>query len=166
MCPRVPGPRDTGVGTPASPWPWSPLLPRGELYPGRGTAIGLPVVGTCQRSGWEGGLAESPCGPAALSAPPRTGTRALAKARAGPSPGRGSGQEPGIFQGKPCSQSWQGAVPTPPGGATPSSGCGVAVDVLSGRVWSPFSHQQKQSYWPKVQNKLSEETRGRGVPTG
>lgn len=81
--------RDTGVAAPAIPTPGRPVLPGGTV-PRKEAARGLPVMGTCQPSGWErGGLAESPCRPSRLPAPPHVGMRANSRARAVPSPGRG-----------------------------------------------------------------------------
>lgn len=142
--------RDTGVATPASPTP-GPALPGGTV-PRKEAARGLPVQGTCQPSGWErGGLAESPCRPGRLPAPPHAGMRAISRAWAAPSPGRGPLAGAGDFPRKAL-------FSEPAGRGTHTSqwghpfirarcGCGHFL----GGVWSPFSQQQKLSHWPRVQ---------------
>lgn len=148
------------------PGPGHPFFPEGNCTQEGGLRRACLSWGHAGAPPGKGGLLSHPTAP-----PPCLHLHTLAQGPS-PRPGRGLplggalGRSQGFSRESPCSQNWWGAVPTPPSGATPSSGCGVATDVFLGRVWSPFSHQQKQSYWPKVQNESLPRSPGAVVPHG
>lgn len=115
---------------PATAGPWGTLPSRGALHPERDTACRACVPwGTASALAGKGGhLAESPCRPSPSF--PHAGTSPRL-GRCLP-PGGPSWQGPGIFRGKPSFPELAGRGTTPHSGASPSSGCGVALDSFPG----------------------------------
>lgn len=115
---------------PATAGPWGPLPSRGALHPERDTACRACVPwGTASPLAGKGGhLAESPYRPG-----PPSPTQARLQGLGGAFPQEGPlGRGQGFSEESPHSQSWLGGVPTPHSGASPSSGCGVALDSFPG----------------------------------
>lgn len=125
----------------------------------QGGIVPRKAVGARQPSGWaRGGLAESPRGPAALSAPPSPGP-----GRRPPWEGLWAGAKG--FRGRPGSQSWRGAAPTPQHGR-PSEGV-VWPGAFSGAGRGCPVVTSRSRSRPKLKTRASPgHVDGRGIPVG